>query len=260
MGADEREMRACITMHLPACCQHQRRALISLVVHIGDMPNDYSGCNWQDAAAGLRADHPFQWLVSHSQECTVVTVTFWKRRAVEPAAEPTETVSPLAHLYSVLADVQRDQVASQMEQASTNDLKSVGIIGAALAIVVALLLLRATDPKDIAYWWWYPLPLFIVPSALAAMPLRRPSSKRTFLGGPSVPQLLARFEAGKSTQPGEMPYTLEEMFAMLLVDLHTAWRNNDTILVEEQRSFYRGAAALGIATLMTIGLYAWGLS
>jgi hypothetical protein len=185
---------------------------------------------------------------------------FWKRRTAEPAAESSDAVSPLAHLYSVLADVLRDQVASQMEQASTNDLKSVGILGAALAIVVALLLLRATDSSSIAYWWWYPLPLFVVPGTLAAIPLRRPSSKRTFTDGPSVPQLLARYEAGKSTEAGGGPYTLEEMLAMLLVDLHTSWRNNDKLLAEEQRSFYWGAAALGIATLITTGLYAWGLS
>lgn len=185
---------------------------------------------------------------------------FRKRRVVEPAPEPTEAVSPLGHLYSVLADVLRDQVASQLEQASTNDLKSVGVLGAALAMVVALLLLRATDPKDIAYWWWYPVPLFVLPSGLAAMPLRRPLSKRAFLGGPNVPQLLARFGAGKTAQPGEAPYTLEEMLAMVLVDLHTAWRNNDSLLAEEQRSFYWGAVALGIVTLISIGLYAWGLS
>jgi hypothetical protein len=175
---------------------------------------------------------------------------FRKRRVVEPTAESTEAVSPLVHLYSVLADVLRDQVASQMEQASTNDLKSVGILGAALAMVVALLLIRATDPEHIAYWWWYPMPLFVFPCARVAMPLRRSSPKRAFLGGPSVPQLLARFEAGKTAQPREAPYTLEEMLAIVLVDLHTAWRNNDSLLAEEQRSFYWGAVALGIVTLI----------
>lgn len=184
----------------------------------------------------------------------------WKRHGAEPGAKSTEGVGPLAHLYSVLADVLRDQVASQLEQASTNDLKSVGVLGAALAIVVALPILRATNYSHIGYWWWYPLPLFVVPATLAAMPLRRASSKRTFKDGPSVPQLLARYEIGKPADGGYTAYTLEEMLAMLLVDLHTSWRNNDTLLAEEQRSFYRGAIALGIATLITVGLYAWGLS
>ena len=65
-------------------------------------------------------------------------------------------VGRLAHLYTVLAEVLRDQLASQLETASTNDLKSVGVLGAALAVVVALLLLRATDPHGIGFWWWYP--------------------------------------------------------------------------------------------------------
>jgi hypothetical protein len=147
-----------------------------------------------------------------------------------------------------------------MEQASTNDLKSVGVLGAALAMIVALLLLRAADPSAIGFWWWYPLPLFVVPAVLAAMPLRRPSSGRPFRDGPSVPQFLARFEAGKPTEAGYVPYTLEEILAMLLVDLHTSWRSNDSLLAGEQRSFYWGATALGVATLITIGLYAWGLS
>lgn len=192
---------------------------------------------------------------------TVVTVKIWKRRDAEPPVRPTEGVGPLAHLYSVLADVLRDQVSSQMEQASTNDLKSVGVLGAVLAIVVALLLLRATAPSDIGYWWWYPLPLFVVPAVLAAIPLRRSSPKRTFKDGPSVPRLLARYETGKVAEGGQVsPYTLEEMLAMLLVDLQASWRINDILLEKEQRSFYRGAAVLGIVTLITVGLYAWGLS
>jgi len=147
-----------------------------------------------------------------------------------------------------------------MEQASTNDLKSVGVLGAAVAMVIAVLILRVTNECIISYWWWYPLPLFVIPSALAAIPLRRSSSKRTFKDGPSVPQLLSRYEAGKSAEVGKMPYTLEEMLAMLLVDLHTSWRNNDSLLAVEQRTFYWGAMALGVATLITVGLYAWGLS
>lgn len=171
-------------------------------------------------------------------------------------SEPSEAVSPLAHLYTVLVDVKRDQVASQLEEASTNDLKAVGVLGAVLAIVVALFVLRAADSSSIGYWWWYPLPVFVVPTVLAAVPLRRPSSEREFSDGPRVPEFLASLE----TTPKEAPHTLEYMLQLLLVDLHTSWRNNDSLLAEEQRSFYSGAAALGIATLITLGLYAWGLS
>jgi hypothetical protein len=179
---------------------------------------------------------------------------------IRSMSEPSEAISPLAHLYSVLADVQRDQVASQLEEASTNDLKAIGVLGAVLAIVVALLVLRATDPSSIGYWWWYPLPIFVVPTVLAATPLRRSLPKREFSDGPSVPEFLARYEKGRTTEEGQVPYTLEYMLQMILVGLQESWRNNDSLLAEEQRSFYWGAAALGIATLVTLGLYAWGLS
>ncbi|MHB8436434.1 MAG: hypothetical protein ACYDC0_11240 [Acidimicrobiales bacterium] len=167
-------------------------------------------------------------------------------------------VGPLAHLYTVLADVLRDQLASQLETASTNDLKSVGVLGAALAVVVALLLLRATDPHGIGVWWW-PLPAFVLPGILAAVPLRRPKRNVKFLDGPSVPGLLARYERGRSGD-GSLAYTLEEQLAMLLVDLQDSWNNNDRLLAEEGRSFYWGALSLAVVTLVSVGLYAWGLS
>jgi hypothetical protein len=214
--------------------------------------------HWADARPAWKAHTPAPGPVVRSTERTPAARLRSEAR-IRPMSEPSEAVSPLAHLYSVLADVQRDQVASQLEEASTNDLKAVGVLGAVLAIVVALLVLRATDPSSIGYWWWYPLPVFVVPTVLAAMPLRRPSSKREFRDGPSVPEFLARYETGP-TEAGHVPYTLEHMLQMLLVDLHTSWSNNDSLLGEEQRSFYWGAAALGVATLITLGLYAWGLS
>ena len=173
--------------------------------------------------------------------------------------ERADSASPLAHLYTVLADLLRDQLASQLETASTNDVKAVGVIGAVLAVVVALLLLRAADPHGIGYWWWYPLPLFVIPGGLAAMPLRRPTHKVRFLDGPSVPGLLTRFEGGKAGD-GAVPYSLDEQLAMVLVDLQNSWSNNDRLLADESRSFYWGALSLAIATLIALGLYAWGLS
>lgn len=174
-------------------------------------------------------------------------------------AEIDGEVGRLAHLYTVLAEVLRDQLASQLETASTNDLKAVGVLGAALAAVVALLLLRATDPHGIGFWWWYPLPAFVLPALLAAVPLRRPKRNVKFLDGPSVPGLLARYEGGRSGD-GSLAYTLEEQLAMLLVDLKDSWNNNDRLLAEEGRSFYWGVLSLAVVTLVSVGLYAWGLS
>jgi hypothetical protein len=165
-----------------------------------------------------------------------------------------EPSAPLVHLYTTLVDLLRDQVAAQMEQASTNDLKAVGVLGAALAMVVALLLIRATNPTAVGSWWWYPLPFFVVPAAIAATPLQAPSSTRTFRDGPSVPALLARLEEGKVGSGGAEPYGLEELLGMILVDLHTCWDRNDHLLDREQRAFYRGAAALGVVTLVTVGM------
>jgi len=47
---------------------------------------------------------------------------------------------------------------------------------------------------------------------------------------------------------------------MLLVDLQDSWNNNDRLLAEEGRSFYWGALSLAVVTLVSVGLYAWGLS
>ena len=71
-------------------------------------------------------------------------------------------------------------------------------------------------------------------------------------------EFLARYAGPQKA--GDVPYTLEQLLEKLLVDLDKSWSNNDSILQVEQRSFYRGGAALGIATLITLGLYAWGLS
>lgn len=91
------------------------------------------------------------------------------------------------------------------------------------------------------------------------MPLRKPTRNVRFLDGPSVPGLVARFERGK-TGDGAAPYTFEEQLAMVLVDLQNSWSNNDRLLADESRSFYWGALSLAIATLIALGLYAWGLS
>jgi hypothetical protein len=151
-----------------------------------------------------------------------------------------------------MAELQRDQIAAQLDSASTNDLQSVGVIAAALALVVALLVLRATDPYDISWWWWYPLPMFIVPTGFVAVPLRRPTERRKFLHGPSVPAILQGF--------AQQPQTLEAVLEKVLRDLHAAWDNNDALLAEERKWFMVGAVSLAIATTVSLGLYAWALN
>jgi len=149
-------------------------------------------------------------------------------------------------------DLLRDQIAGQLESAGTNDLESVGVIAAALALVVALLILRATDGRDITWWWWYPLPLFAVPTVLVAVPLRGTTAKRRFLHGPSVPAILEGF--------ARQSQTLEAVLERTLRDLHECWLNNDVLLVAERKWFKIGIWALGFATTVSVGLYAWALT
>jgi hypothetical protein len=177
---------------------------------------------------------------------------------IQPMSQSNDPVSPLVHLYTVLVGIQRDQVASQLEEAGTNDLKSIGVLGAVLAIIVALLLLKVTNSSSIGYWWWYPLPTFVVPAVLTAVPLRRSSAEREFKQGPRVREFYERYEG--PPKPGQAPYTLEQLLRYLVNDFSKSWSNNDSLLKVEQRSFYWGGATLGIATLITLGLYAWGLS
>jgi len=151
-----------------------------------------------------------------------------------------------------MAGLLRDQIAAQLQAASSNDLQSVGVIGAALALVVTLLVLRATDPTDISWWWWYPLPLFVVPTGLVAVPLRGTSTRRRFLQGPNVAGILGGFARD--------PQTLEAVLEKVLRDLNESWVNNDRLLAEESRWFRLGILSLGVATLLSLGLYAWALT
>jgi hypothetical protein len=166
--------------------------------------------------------------------------------------ESAPSVSPLARLYMHMDDLLRDQIAAQLDSASTNDLESVGVIGAALALVVALLILRATDAPDITWWWWYPLPSFAVPTALVAVPLRGSTAKRKFLDGPQVPAILQGF--------AQQPQTLEAVLERTLRDLQTCWSINDALLAAERKWFNIGILALAIATTISLGLYAWALT
>lgn len=161
-------------------------------------------------------------------------------------------MSPLAALYMHMGDLLRDQIGAQLDAAATNDLQSVGIIAAALALVVALLVLRATAPYDITWWWWYPLPLFVVPTGFVAVPLRGTTAGRKFLHGPSVPAILGGF--------AQQPQTLEAVLEKTLRDLQASWATNDALLAKERKWFNVGIMSLAAATAISLGLYAWALS
>ncbi|MDA8399317.1 MAG: hypothetical protein M0008_04585, partial [Actinomycetota bacterium] len=121
-----------------------------------------------------------------------------KDPSASAASDPSDKpgLSSLAHLYSVMADILRDQIAAQLESASTNNLESVGVIAAALAFVVALLVVRATHGNDPSWWWWwYPLPGFMIPTVIVGTPLLPPTKKRRFKDGPDIPRLLEGFAA-----------------------------------------------------------------
>lgn len=158
-------------------------------------------------------------------------------------------------MYLAMIDLARDQLATQLQSADTLDLKSVGVLGAALALVMTLLLLRADDPAAVGWWWWLPLPAFTLPGAFLVFPLLPSRESHRFTQGPSLPGFLA----GASEVQGGAT-TLEGTLAVMIRDLHQSWLNNDRLLARETEAFWRGAALFGIVSLCSIGLYAWGLS
>ena len=123
-----------------------------------------------------------------------------------------------------------------------------------MALVVALLILKATHGSSdpIWWWWWYPLPAFVVPTVVVGIPLLPPSENQRFRGGPKVPTLLAGFEAH--------PQTLEAMLETVLRGLQASWAKNETLLIREAQCLKWGIILFSVITATTIGLYAWGLS
>lgn len=159
--------------------------------------------------------------------------------------------TPLAQLYLATIELQRDQIAAQLETASTNALVSIAELAAVLALVVAVLILREADSQTIAWWWWLPLPLFIVPTFFAGTPILR-RKNRKFKDGPYVPSMIAAF----ARRPGTLEKRLEEMIQLLQRD----WKNNDELLERESERAKWGLRLLALASVVTVGLYAWGLS
>jgi hypothetical protein len=132
-------------------------------------------------------------------------------------------------------------------------LESVGLLAADVALVVALILVRASDPTRIAGYWWAPLPLAALSAGLLVVPyLSRSRNKHKFLGGPSVPGLLAVF--------AREPQTPEDMLVRLIKDLQSTWQNNDTLLARERRYIRGGLYALCGASVLAVALYSWRLN
>ena len=161
-------------------------------------------------------------------------------------------ISQVSYIYASLVEILRDQIVSQLESASTNELESVALLAADVAAMLALLLVRASDPASIHWsWWWYPLPLFAV-AALLAMGLLRPRrNKERFKAGPHIPSVLVAISSE--------PQTVEQVLTRLLKDLQATWQINDSLLATERRFLRFGTYALGVASVASVALYGWGL-
>ena len=99
----------------------------------------------------------------------------------QPSRQQADGLTPLAQLYLTTIELQRDQIAAQLESASTNALQSIAVLAAVVALLVAMLLIRETSPTQIGWWWWIPLTLFVVPTVAAGAPImrRKDRSSRT---------------------------------------------------------------------------------
>ena len=187
----------------------------------------------------------------------VKVIKRWYEGPPAPSARrPTVTSSsdgntPLAQLYLTTIDLQRDQIAAQLESASTNTLQSVAELAAILALLVAMLILRETNPGAIGWWWWLPLPFFIFPTYFAGAPIMR-GKDRKFKDGPYVPRMMAAFS--------DKPETLENRLREMIQLLHRDWNNNDELLEEESRRIKWGLRLLFAVSVISVGLYAWGLN
>jgi hypothetical protein len=169
---------------------------------------------------------------------------------VAQSSQQSDGLNPLAQLYLTTIELQRDQIAAQLELASTNTLQSIAVLAAVVALLVAMLLIRETNPTQIGWWWWIPLTLFVVPMVAAGAPIMRRDGK--FKDGPYVPSMLAAFN--------KSPATLETRLQEMIQLLHRDWKNNDELLKRESGRTKWGLRLLALASAVTIGLYAWALN
>ena len=171
------------------------------------------------------------------------------RRAVFPAADPP---SAAASIYGALTELQRDQLAAQLEQANGNDLLAMAEIGAAIALVIGIIIVRVTyQPTACWRWWWWPIPGFVLGTFMSGVPLVPPTRSRKYKHGPRVPDLLTI--VGTDT-------TVEAVLRRLIQDFEGCWSNNDSLLARESSWLKWGGISLVTFGLVTIGLYTWALS
>lgn len=163
--------------------------------------------------------------------------------------------APIISLYRSLIELSISQVNAQLAHADTLNLQSIGILAVEAAVIAAAYAVRSVATTSFS-WWWLPL-LAFAPSVIAlVLPLRGPGNeKRSFLQGPRIPNILGELHSlGDSGQ-----VTLEESLILVLQGLEQAWRQNDDLLRAEERHFRVGLVLFGLASALTLGLYAWQL-
>jgi hypothetical protein len=186
-----------------------------------------------------------------------VRLRAWLRSKLDEgnqASNQGASSSPQIDLYRSLVDVLRDQVAAQTDSAASNDLQCVALIAADLALIVGLLIIRASAINTSwGSWWWIPLVGLAISSLPFVIPVL-PGSRRmgTFKDGPSIPDFLSAISL--------KPQTPENTFLSLIRDLQRSWSANDALLRREAHLIRVGVALLGAASLASIGLYCWALN
>jgi len=194
-----------------------------------------------------------RWRESRADLCVLWFKKEWRPRDTIAPMPPRSQRSAVSEIYTALADSLRGQIAVQSETASSNDLLCVALLAADLALVVALLLLRATKETQITgFWWWSPLPFFVLSGVLLLVPILPPIKAKAFASGPSIPDFLSAIS--------QTPQSLENMLDRLIRDLQQTWEDNDLILARERRFINLGLYLLCVASMVAIGLYAWQLS
>lgn len=182
------------------------------------------------------------WLTTMSHHpATKIIVAFrdWLRSKLY-ADEQTDyrvaNPSPQIELYRSLIDVLRDQIAAQTDSAASNDLQCVALIAADLALIVGLLIIRASAINTSwGSWWWIPLVGLAVTALPFVVPVL-PGSRRTgtFKDGPSIPDFLRAISRS--------PKTPEDTFLSLIKDLQHSWDAND-VLAKRGSADTRGCSA-----------------
>ena len=190
-----------------------------------------------------------------------------------PARGLGDEDNPLERYYLVLIDLLKDQVSAQLDQASTIELKSAGLTGVVIATILSALILRAGSQARIDGLWWWPLPLLVAaglyvgtgalagraePGKGAVGGLRRRvralfDAQESLADGPKVQTVLER------ASESERGVELVEQLQQLVEDLVWSFNHNVEVLRHGATTFRRAYLAVGAATLITLGWYAYVL-